>query len=308
MRRFQLGLLASLLPAFVLSLVLAGCSGGDKDKTTSTDSGKAAKDGGKDGGKATGKAEPLEGGTGVVKGKVTVKVDDNLKTILAKDNKDKMKIANIPASDQEVCLKGDMMEQAWKVDEQGDVANVFVWLAPPKDKFFAVDPAKLKLPETVTIDQPHCAFEPHAAWIMASYKDKEGKTHPSKQKLIVKNSAPMGHNTKWADESGTQGDNQTLAPGKEMVLDIKPTKEPIAVSCSIHTWMNGWVRVFDHPYAAITDKQGNYKIEGVPTGTKLNIIAWHEAAGLITGKTGDEIEVKDGENEKNFAIPAGNVK
>jgi hypothetical protein len=309
MRRFQLGLLACLLPAFVLSLALTGCGGGDKDKTTtstsSTDKGSGDK-GPKDSGKGAGKAEPIEASSGVVKGKVTVKVTDDLKKILAMDNKEKMKSAKIKAEDQEVCLKGDMLEQSWKVDDKGGVANVFVWLAPPQGKFFAVDPAKAKWPDTVIIDQPHCAFEPHVAWVIPSFKDKDGKTQTSKQKVVVKNSAPMGHNTKWGDVGG-QGDNLTLAPGKEMVLDIKPTKDPITLSCSIHTWMNGYIRAFDHPYVAITDKDGNFEIKGAPTG-KLHVVAWHEVAEYITPKNGVEIDVKDGDNSKDFEISPDKVK
>jgi hypothetical protein len=304
MRRYQLGLLACTLPVFVLSLALTGC-GGEKDKPKTTDASSGTKDGAKE--KATGKAEPLEGGTGVVKGKVTVKVDDSLKTILARDNKEKLTAAKLDAKSVETCLAGDMSQQAWKVSDQGGVKNVFVWLIPPRGKFFAVDPSKVKLPD-VTIDQPQCAFIPHAAWVMPSFKNKEGKTENSTQKLIVKNSAPIGHNTKWGDASQTQGDNLTIEPGSEKVLPIKASREVITLSCSIHGWMTGYIWAVDHPYVAITDEQGNFKIEGVPTGTKLNIVAWHEGAEYITGKPGDEIEVKDGENEKNFEIPAGKVK
>jgi hypothetical protein len=305
MRRFQIGLLACLLPAFVLSLALTGCGGGDKDKTTTTSTtDKGDKKDGKDT-KVAGKAEPILAGTGVVKGKVTVKKTPELDKILAMDNKEKMKAAGIKAEDQAVCLKGDMSEQSWKVDDKGGVANVFVWLSPPKDHFFAVDPDKAKIPDKVEIDQPHCAFEPHVAWVMPSYKDKDGKTQKSKQQVVVKNNAPMGHNTKWGDPSG-QGDNKTLAPGQDMVLDIKPTKDPITISCSIHTWMNGYLRAFDHPYVAITDKDGNFEIKGAPTG-KLNIVVWHETADYITPRTGEEIEVKD-ETTKNFEIPSDKVK
>ncbi len=194
MRRYQLGLLACSLPALVLSLALTGCGSGDsKDKATSKESG-GAKEGAKDGAKAAAKAEPLEGGTGVVKGRVSVVVDDKLKSLMAEDNLKKLEQAKLDQKSQEVCKAGDMKQQAWKVDDKGGVANVFVWLVPPKSKFFATDPAKLKL-QDVVIDQPHCAFEPHVAWAMPSYKNKEGKIENTKQKVTVKNSAPIGHNT-----------------------------------------------------------------------------------------------------------------
>ena len=57
----------------------------------------------------------------------------------------------------------------------------------------------------------------------------------------------------------------------------------------------------------ITDKDGNYKIENVPTGTKLKIVVWHEPDEYITPKAGEEIEVT-AETTKDFVIPAAKVK
>ncbi len=135
MRRFSFGLVACSLPAFLLSLALTGCGGGDSKEKAGSDSKEKEKD------KATSKVEPLEGGTGVIKGKVTLKVNDDVKKVLALDYMAKMKSASLKADDVAVCTKGDMSQQSWKVDDKGGVANVFVWVTPPKDKFFAVDAA-----------------------------------------------------------------------------------------------------------------------------------------------------------------------
>ncbi len=303
MRRFSFGLVACSLPAFLLSLALTGCGGGDSKEKAGSDSKEKEKD------KATSKVEPLEGGTGVIKGKVTLKVNDDVKKVLALDYMAKMKSASLKADDVAVCTKGDMSQQSWKVDDKGGVANVFVWVTPPKDKFFAVDAAKLKLPDAVTIDQPNCAFIPHVAWVMPSFKNKEGKSEKTKQQLIVKNSAPIGHNTKWGDGGGVNpGENLTIPAGKEIVLEVKPSKEVISLSCSIHGWMTGSVWAFDHPYVAITGPDGSFTIEGVPTGAKLNVVAWHEAAEYLKGKPGVPLDVKDGVNSIEFEIAADKVK
>jgi len=56
----------------------------------------------------------------------------------------------------------------------------------------------------------------------------------------------------------------------------------------------------DSPGAAAGDT-------GMPPGTKLNIVVWHEVAEFMPTKTGEEIEVK-GETTKDFVIPAAKVK
>jgi hypothetical protein len=60
--------------------------------------------------------------------------------------------------------------------------------------------------------------------------------------------------------------------------------------------MKAWVRVFDHPYYAITDKDGNFEIKNAPPGDCLLYI-WHEEAGWIHqgGKKGQPITIKAGE-------------
>ncbi len=63
-------------------------------------------------------------------------------------------------------------------------------------------------------------------------------------------------------------------------------KEPITLKCKIHGWMSAYLWCFDHPYAAVTDKDGNFKIENVPTTTppssaKLHIVAWHMQIGQL---------------------------
>ena len=42
-----------------------------------------------------------------------------------------------------------------------------------------------------------------------------------------------------------------------------------------HIWMNGVVMVVSHPYYAISDEHGEFKITGVPPG-EYEIVAWHE--------------------------------
>jgi len=49
----------------------------------------------------------------------------------------------------------------------------------------------------------------------------------------------------------------------------------VRVFCDIHSHMNAYILVFSHPFFAMTDAQGRYRIENVPPGT-YGVIAWNE--------------------------------
>ena len=68
---------------------------------------------------------------------------------------------------------------------------------------------------------------------------------------------------------------------------------PIQYKCTIHGWMTGYVRIFDHPYYAVTDADGKFEIKNAPAG-KYRIVYWHENGfqGGAQGRFGEEIEIK----------------
>ena len=49
----------------------------------------------------------------------------------------------------------------------------------------------------------------------------------------------------------------------------------VRVFCDIHSHMNAFILVFSHPFFAVTDAEGRYRIDNVPPGT-YSVIAWHE--------------------------------
>ncbi|MEQ1897412.1 MAG: carboxypeptidase regulatory-like domain-containing protein [Vicinamibacterales bacterium] len=49
----------------------------------------------------------------------------------------------------------------------------------------------------------------------------------------------------------------------------------IRVFCDIHSHMNAFILVFSHPFFAITDADGRYRIDNVPPGT-YSVVAWNE--------------------------------
>jgi plastocyanin len=203
--------------------------------------------------------------------------------------------ANVPArpplnvnKDQQACLaKGPILSEEVVVnpDNKG-VANVFVWITAADGGKPPINPAMAKPDRpTVEIDQPHCAFEPHALAM------REGQT------LIAKNTAAVAHNVNWqGNPVKNPGGNKIIPPGKdEKISNLKADKRPITVSCNIHPWMKGWIRVYDHPYFAVTDKDGKFEIKGAPVG-KYKIWYWSDTGwkGGAAGANGEDVTIKAG--------------
>jgi hypothetical protein len=209
-------------------------------------------------------------------------------------------------ADKELCLKdGPVLSEEWVVNKKsGAVKNVFVWIEPADAKRGTPFPANLVNPKLAVppskpleIDQPCCQFIPHALAAQAG------------QTLVIKNTAPKPHNAKWDSLENGQA-NPLLPPGKEFAIkNLKAEKGPIPLACSIHPWMKAWVRVYDHPYFAVTDGDGNFEIKDAPQG-KFKVYIWHETgwSGGRAGATGSlTIDVKGDEmnlGQVPFIVPA----
>ncbi len=96
--------------------------------------------------------------------------------------------------------------------------------------------------------------------------------------------------------SGQANDFNVLIPPEKAYLSKPLAAEPSVVffRCSIHPWMRGFGRVFDHPYYAITDENGYFEMKLVPVG-KWRAVYWHELGFHkgAAGRLGFPIEVKD---------------
>lgn len=47
-----------------------------------------------------------------------------------------------------------------------------------------------------------------------------------------------------------------------------------------YSWMSGYLLVLDHPYMAVSDKQGKLQIKNLPVGTHTFVL-FHELTGFI---------------------------
>ena len=192
-------------------------------------------------------------------------------------------------TDKAFCLKdGDITYENVIVNPKSKgLKNVIVWLRPDtmdrkdviKKEMIKPDLVKVASKNHI-IDQPCCQFIPR---VLAA---RAGDT------LEVKNSASVVHNTNY---SGEPAFNISIPAGKSIKIAEPLTAQstPIPFKCDIHPWMQGRIRVFDHPYFAITDADGKFEIKDAPAG-KWRVVYWHED-GFHKGREGilgETIEVK----------------
>ena len=83
----------------------------------------------------------------------------------------------------------------------------------------------------VVLDNKNCRFEPHVMVMSTS------------EKLVIKNSDPVGHNSKL--EPVKNPAFNSLIPAGQQVDDPLSKEEtlPVKVGCSIHPWMGAWIIV-----------------------------------------------------------------
>jgi hypothetical protein len=266
----RLGICAAfLIPALLFFATTPGC--GKKEEAKKTPAAKKDAEAKKDDG-ATGEKKPIEAGDAVIKGKVVYDGTPPKGIAIA---------AMQTHKDHAWCEMGSESEkinQTWLVDDKKGVANVVVWLNPPAGKYFSVKAEDKKPPEFKAIDQPHCAFVPHVIALYPSYFSGKDLVKTG-QKLKIKNTSKVEHNTKWTgDEIDVISKNFIIPKGEFKVQEFNYEKvpPPLEINCNIHTWMNGWILFFDNPYHAVTDAKGNFEIKNVPVGVDLTVVGWHE--------------------------------
>ncbi len=173
---------------------------------------------------------------------------------------------------------GETTNPTWIVNrETKAVANIVVWLEPPRGKYFSLrDKDKNRAGEVVVIDQPHCAFVPHTVTLFPSFFDGE-KQVKTGQKLQIKNSAPFPHEVQWNSTRDNDRVSANIPPnGGHQEFVLNPEKSCLPIGCGIHNWMHGVIWIFEHPYYAVTKEDGTFRIDNLPTDVELTFKAWHE--------------------------------
>jgi plastocyanin len=133
--------------------------------------------------------------------------------------------------------------------------------------------------DPVVIDQRDMAFTPRVVVV------RHG------QAVRFDNSDRFNHGVLASSTVKANQFNVFVPPGRPLEHLFEPQKPPIAVGCPLHAWMRAWVFVLPHPWAAVSDGEGRFRIAGVPPG-KYTLWLRHPDTGKQERRA---VEVKAGE-------------
>lgn len=170
------------------------------------------------------------------------------------------------------------------VAPDGGLANVFVYLKEvPGGKTYTPPDKKPEL------DQINCLYEPYVLGVMCN------------QKFIIKNSDALMHNVHATPKVAGNKEFNVGQPVQGMTIEKSfPNREVLVrFKCDVHPWMFAYMGVMDHPYYAVTDKDGKFKLPGDLPAGKYTVVAYHLKAGEVS----QEITVGEGDKkEVNFTL------
>jgi len=152
------------------------------------------------------------------------------------------------------------------VVNNGNLENVFVYVKSGLPAGKTYEPAK----EPVVLDQEGCLYKPRILGVMVN------------QPIDIKNSDPVLHNIKAVPKRNRGFNISQPQKGMETTRTFAMEETPVPIQCNVHGWMHGEIFVLSHPFFAVTDNNGSFKIKGLPAGT-YTVEAVHEKLGTKTG-------------------------
>jgi hypothetical protein len=76
--------------------------------------------------------------------------------------------------------------------------------------------------------------------------------------------------------TGAASNNIPFPMQNQMIPISLPRAGVVELKCNAgHVWMNAEILIVNHPYYAVTDEHGSFKLNDVPSG-EYEIEAWHE--------------------------------
>lgn len=161
------------------------------------------------------------------------------------------------------------------------------------DVFVYLKGADLKSPvpeKSALLDQKGCEYVPYIVGLQTG------------QKLLIRNSDPVLHNVHGTPKINKEFNLAQMAGGKDLERVLDQPEVFVRFKCDVHQWMFAYVGVLPHSYHAVTDKDGKYKIEGVPAG-KYTLVAFHRKAhGTEDKALTKDVTVDDKGAVQDFAV------
>jgi hypothetical protein len=192
------------------------------------------------------------------------------------------------------CCRGEIPDEHLVVDPKtSGIRNVFVYLA--KAPVIHSDLRKSTQLE-VEVRSENCRYVPHA---LIARTD---------QTVMFKVLDKCGHSAHAYPLRSASHCAAISLGSPEVPLSYKVAeREPFLVMCDVHPWMRGYWLILDHPYSAITDAAGNFRIEKLPAGDH-QFVVWHEAAKTIDRKLSVTIKADETTVQRTLHVPIDKFK
>ena len=132
-----------------------------------------------------------------------------------------------------------------------------------------------RVPGELLLDNIDCRFSPHVSVLTVG------------SVFETRNSDPTLHTVHLYGPSEA---NLALPLQGMTVSRTLDTAGVVVVKCDVHGWMQAFIRVDSHPFHAVTDGSGAFRITDVPAG-EYTLEAWHERFGTQR----HTVRIRDGE-------------
>jgi plastocyanin len=181
--------------------------------------------------------------------------------------------------------------------ETGGLKDVVVWLegvpAPAQ-----TEPATRK--PAVVMDQRNFFFIPHVLSIDAG------------QEVEFRSSDVANHGVTAASSEPSNCFNVSLALGESYKHRFVTSAHPVAIGCPVHVSMAAWVYVFGHPYHAVTDDQGRFRLPPVPSG-QYTLQVRHPDGGMrsqrpVPAQAGETVHLRIEYHESDLRAGLGSSR
>jgi hypothetical protein len=162
------------------------------------------------------------------------------------------------------------------VGSKGKLGNVFVYVTGATLDSYTFDQPG----SPVVLEHKGCRYVPHVLGLQVG------------QPLTILNRDPTYHNSHPTSSNNPEW-NQTQSPGSPPLKTTFAQPDFVRFKDNQHPWQEAYVGVFAHPFFAISDQSGNYRIEGLPPG-QYTVVVRHETLGekafeitLVPGESRD---------------------
>ena len=161
-------------------------------------------------------------------------------------------------TDPDHCGKVHSLEDILVDPRSRGVRNAIVSLTDPP-----LPPGYKPPPSRLVVDNRKCRFEPHVAVLTVG------------SVIEALNSDPIYHSVHLY---GLKQLNVSLHTSRSKLIELPNRPGFLIVKCDVHGWMQAYIRVDRHPFHAVTDADGRFRIEEVPAGAH-RVEIWHERWG-----------------------------